>query len=196
MYSSLDELISARGSKPGFFFIQIGANDGVTDDVIRPYILKYGWSGILVEPLADVYEKLKKNYRHQKGLTFINAAVTPEAGVVEFWRHPELPQCSGLGVRTRLQHRASMEKVLVRGVTMSSVMESRIGDVDLVQIDTEGFDDQVITGIPFERCRPRALRWEHKHLKMGLRQELEKKLGGLGYGFIWEAHDTVAYLKE
>lgn len=41
-------------------FIQIGANDGITDDPIRKYILNHNWKGVLVEPNASVFESLKK----------------------------------------------------------------------------------------------------------------------------------------
>jgi hypothetical protein len=41
---------------PDFFFIQIGANNGMTGDPIRKYILKYHWRGILVEPQPDIFQ--------------------------------------------------------------------------------------------------------------------------------------------
>ncbi len=42
-----------------FFFIQVGANDGVLDDPIRALILEYRLAGLLIEPLPDIFEKLK-----------------------------------------------------------------------------------------------------------------------------------------
>ena len=37
-------------------FVQIGANDGSYGDPLRPYVLRYPWHGILVEPQPDVFE--------------------------------------------------------------------------------------------------------------------------------------------
>ena len=37
-------------------FVQIGANDGVTGDPIRRFILEFGWSGVLVEPQLEIFE--------------------------------------------------------------------------------------------------------------------------------------------
>jgi len=51
-----------------FFFIQVGAYDGVTGDPICGYIRRYGWRGILLEPQRDVFLLLQKNYRDQPQL--------------------------------------------------------------------------------------------------------------------------------
>ena len=48
-----------------FFFVQIGANDGFKADPIYLYVRKYGWKGILVEPVSYIFEKLKENYKVQ-----------------------------------------------------------------------------------------------------------------------------------
>jgi FkbM family methyltransferase len=48
--------------RPGFFFVNIGANDGVVADPIYPFIAKYGWRGIAVEPVPYVFEQLRQNY--------------------------------------------------------------------------------------------------------------------------------------
>ena len=39
---------------PRFFFVNIGANDGVSNDLIYPFLREYAWSGIVVEPLAPM----------------------------------------------------------------------------------------------------------------------------------------------
>jgi FkbM family methyltransferase len=179
----------------GFYFVQVGANDGVTDDDIRPYILRHNWRGVLVEPLPDVFERLKKNYAGVERLEFANCAITEKLGQIEFWRHPSLPQCSGLGVRTRIQSRAKMERVEVSGVTWHDLLDHYDVDrIDLLQIDTEGYDAEVIRLFPFERMTPLIIRYEHKHLKMADRQELEAFLRQRHYSLFWEEHDTVAYL--
>ena len=41
--------------------IQIGANDGVRFDILNSYIKKYKTKSVLVEPIKENYEKLKKN---------------------------------------------------------------------------------------------------------------------------------------
>ena len=64
----LDEirrLVDACDS-PGFYFLDIGANDGVTNDPIFPFIEERGWRGLAVEPDPEPAPKLGPPKR-QKG---------------------------------------------------------------------------------------------------------------------------------
>ena len=51
--------------------IQIGANDGLLFDVLNQYIKKFHPSSLLVEPVLENFEKLKKNY-HNLSFYFLN----------------------------------------------------------------------------------------------------------------------------
>src|SRR6266481_6003650 len=59
--------------KKDLFFIQIGANDGVSNDPLYKFVIEYGWAGILVEPLPQVFEVLRRNYADKPNLKFLNA---------------------------------------------------------------------------------------------------------------------------
>lgn len=62
---------------PDFFFIQIGACDGVSFDPIHHLIKKHNWKGILIEPIPHLFTELQKNYSgYEKNLTFLNVAVS------------------------------------------------------------------------------------------------------------------------
>ena len=37
--------------RPQPVFLEIGANDGVANDPIYPFVSRFGWTGIMVEPL-------------------------------------------------------------------------------------------------------------------------------------------------
>ena len=45
-----------------FFFIQVGSSDGITNDPIHDYIVKYKWKGILVEPVEYLFNRLLRTY--------------------------------------------------------------------------------------------------------------------------------------
>ena len=66
--------------KKEIFFVQLGANDGVTADPLYKFVNEYAWRGVLLEPLPDVFETLKKNYRQSDRLKFLNAAISNEDG--------------------------------------------------------------------------------------------------------------------
>ena len=40
-------------------FVQVGSNDATSDDPLRPYVDAWGWTGVLVEPVPYVYERLR-----------------------------------------------------------------------------------------------------------------------------------------
>ena len=56
--------------------IQIGANDGITNDPIHKFIKRDNWKGVLLEPQSYVYEQyLKKIYQENKGIHTLCAAI-------------------------------------------------------------------------------------------------------------------------
>ncbi len=56
--------------------IQIGANDGNQFDNLSLFIKKYNTKSILVEPILELYEELKKNYHSQENVIFENQAIS------------------------------------------------------------------------------------------------------------------------
>lgn len=77
----LDEVVQPY-LRDGFFFVNIGANDGVVADPIYPFIHKYGWRGIAVEPVPYVFEQLRQNYDGLEGVILENAAVSDRQEVL------------------------------------------------------------------------------------------------------------------
>ena len=74
------ELFFSMVDSKKFRFVQVGANDGKTNDPLYHYVKKYNLKGILVEPQKDVFEELKKTYEGVPGLIFENAAIYTEDG--------------------------------------------------------------------------------------------------------------------
>jgi hypothetical protein len=57
-------------------FVQIGSNDGLNGDPIYELVKKNHWHGILIEPIPEIFEQLKDNYReYSKNLIFENIAI-------------------------------------------------------------------------------------------------------------------------
>jgi FkbM family methyltransferase len=70
---------------PAAAFIEIGANDGVQYDHLRPFILSLPWRGVMVEPVPWVFARLRHNYRGRDGVSFENAAIADVDGRVPFY---------------------------------------------------------------------------------------------------------------
>jgi hypothetical protein len=63
---------------------------------------------------------------------------------------------------------------------------------DLVQIDTEGYDHEVVKQIDFDRYRPAIVLYEHYHLQPAEREVCERHLAANGYRSISNFFDTLA----
>jgi hypothetical protein len=77
--------------KGNVYVLQIGACDGSSFDPIYPFIQKYGWAGLLVEPLPDLFERLEDTHmvRLASGnISLANVAVVDEAQECKMLRVP------------------------------------------------------------------------------------------------------------
>ncbi|MCK6380634.1 MAG: FkbM family methyltransferase [Leptospiraceae bacterium] len=196
-------------------FIQIGANDGIMNDPIYQFNVenKDVVSGFVIEPLPDIFEKLVKNYKKCPGIKPFNLAihstkkemilhrVKPEyadkvpafaRGIASFdsshWKKTDLVPSEDY-----------MEQVKVKCVSFSDFMKSNsIKNLDLLLLDTEGYDFEILMSIDFKKIKPRIIRFEH-----GVRNQVmtTKKfiqicdhLNSNGYQIIAESYDATAYL--
>jgi FkbM family methyltransferase len=104
-------LTQVSADRPDFFFAQIGANDGLTDDPIRQFVTKYHWRGVLVEPQPQVFQHLLKNYEQEKQLILENAAIADNDGTARLCVADHRDETANLTVFASLKKDA-----LIRGL--------------------------------------------------------------------------------
>lgn len=82
----------------------------------------------------------------------------------------------------------------VRSVALSGLVEgwSEDGRFDVLQIDTEGFDDRIIMGSDLERLRPKLIFFETAHLSEARKAALWEFLDARGYALIEQDADALA----
>ncbi|HFD13214.1 MAG TPA: FkbM family methyltransferase [Crenotrichaceae bacterium] len=191
------------------FFVQIGANDGVIYDPIYQFVTRYNLSGILVEPVKHYFEQLKQNYQNNPNLTFENVAISNSNEIRDFYRIREnldfLPEwCNGLGtfdLDVLLTHQWAIpnieDYVVTEKVTCITLAElinrNNVKQIDLLLIDTEGFDYQILQQIDFDRIRPGILVYEHQYISKQEKAECEQRLKGYGYQLSHHMGNTLAY---
>jgi len=166
------------------FFVQIGAADGKRADPISPFVKRYGWKGILVEPLPDLFELLQKNYGNRDGLIFENIAITERDEVRKLTRIP-VERIGTRGVpgwafgasslvpdKTRFTaqnspaelHQAltsAAVEVSVNCISLQALLDRHSVDAfDVLQLDTEGYDANILRQLDFERYRPALINME------------------------------------
>jgi FkbM family methyltransferase len=210
------------------FFIQIGANDGVSNDAIHESVVRFGLKGLLVEPQATSFRELTRAYRAHDGVILDNVAISHKDGTQKLYTVdcslPFLRYANQLAsfdyehVRRQLKRhfnngaspavRQSLKDLrltvddcirpeLVTTCTFHTLLEKHgISAYELLQIDTEGFDYEVIKMALIERFRPLLVNYEHEHLKERDKVECWNYLRNQGYKLFTHEGNTAAYLVE
>jgi FkbM family methyltransferase len=211
----LDLLVAARvHDNSEFFFVQIGASDGIAGDPLHPLIARYGLKGLSVEPQPMVFEQLRNNRSIYPGQIFENAIVGETDGVATLY----LP-VGGTEIPYSLKQAASLERaqlsaildrysaalgkspeseILITPVQLPSLTlvtlfsKHHITSVDLLILDTMGFDFRIIKQIPFASIAPSLIQFEHRLLPRDERTACFKLLADNGYCFCHVDMDTIA----
>ncbi len=191
-------------SKETVRFVQVGAMDGVSYDPIHKYVKNFGWQGILIEPLPDMMQSLKSSYRDCKGLIFENIAISDKKETKTLYRvEPEVIKKHQLpdwlkGMSTFVDgkldnYRQYVKKQPVQCYPLMSVLEKhRLPCIDVLQIDTEGFDYKVFKQLDFSKYRPSAINIEVVNLEAEEFDLLQSELLNQGYVFYRYEMDMIA----
>jgi FkbM family methyltransferase len=186
-------------------FLQIGAMDGVKHDELYRYVVSNDWTGVLVEPLPDMFEQLIQNYQEQPGLKFECSAITNEDGLVTMSRIPKeliqdkvVPEwaegCSTLVtdgyIADLLPH---MVKETVRGITLKTLYEKYGNDFNLVQVDTEGFDYDIFLQLMNNGFTADLYKIEIAHITYTKTVWMRWVLENQGYKTFIDGYDLIAY---
>jgi FkbM family methyltransferase len=203
------KLLSSFGDAyPQAFFVEVGSNDGEQHDHLRPLILSLEWRGLMVEPVPYVFERLRRNYEDVDRVTLVNVAIADRDGELPFFHMREAEPGErvpfwyhGTGSFSReavLGHAKDIPDVEERLVTttvpcltFASLLARYEADrVDLLLVDTEGYDWELLRMIDLAAVRPRLVVYEHFHLSPGDRADALARFAELGYETMEEGFDT------
>lgn len=149
------------GRKPSGFFIDVGANDPVVNSQTW-FLEQRGWSGILVEALPHLAEKLRAN---RPACRVFHAACGPPD-------HPETvdfheAEAGGLSGLQQNPLGGDERYVATHKVPMLSlteiIQEAGSPTVDFLSVDVEGAEFEVLRGLDLQRNGP-ALMLIEDHL--------------------------------
>lgn len=195
-------------------FIQIGANDGVHDDGLRPLIADHKLQGILVEPQPHAAELLRERYRTNSNVKVAEVAVASENGVLQLWRVSEVTLIGKLkmdavtsfdrdSLSVKLKRwgvKAELEPFSVKAMSLQGILEEyQIESPDIVMIDTEGMDRIVLDQVQLSESGPALIQFEINNLNSRDLEYCRQRLVGVGYRFILTERDVIcihpAYLR-
>jgi FkbM family methyltransferase len=167
------------------FFMEIGAWDGITCDFFYPLVKKHKISGILIEPLEDIFLKLKENYAYHNKIFFENIAVAEKDCIKPLYfilsnSQTTTPAYASLKKEVTQEGVAYLQRnnILPAGgssqyilskpvqcLSISTIIKKhKLNKIDILQIDTEGYEYEILKSTPFDKIKPRAIRCEYLNL--------------------------------
>ena len=209
----LYELLKKNG---GLYFVQIGANDGIRFDPIYGFVKanRHQVSGIVIEPLSAYFDQLCDTYRTFPNITPLNKAIhTSEKEMLIYQvspdRHSDYPSWV-TGISSFNKDKLIDSDGVDPGAIISEavqcisldqlIRENDLSSIDLLQIDTEGYDYEIISAIDFSLVKPKLIHFEHGLPKNIMsRQNLDKLrdlLHSNGYELWMKEWDALAYRSD
>ena len=172
--NSLDRRIEKHLPSTGVF-IEAGANDGLNQSNTLFLARKYGWCGILIEPVPRLHARCLKN---RKDSLCINVAlVSPEDSgnfieMIDVDLMTQVKQSKSFAANeAKLKAGETVQgikrsEISVRGRTLSEVIDdSPFEVIDLLSLDVEGFELEVLQGITRESHFPNWILIETNNLE-------------------------------
>jgi FkbM family methyltransferase len=189
------------------YFIEIGANDGVSNDPVFPFIRDHGWAGLMVEPLPHAFHLLEENMRPYPGVTPVLAALSDSDGEralytvkveqASFEKSHQFSSFSREVIEKQTQFEPGIAKIIeqtmVPTLSWPSLLARTGGaTVDVLQVDAEGYDAEIIRMIDFSNFRPRLIQYEHCNLTKADQEDIARRLLALGYKLAMTPLDVIA----
>ena len=124
-------------------FMDVGANVGDWTDLF----LRVGgdqMQGVLIEPSGSAMTRLEERFRGRSGISMVHAAASDQAGEAVFSEEANAGETSSL---VRSFSHSSSKKVIVQVTTVDDeAAKAGLTEIDMLKIDTEGFDLHVLNG--------------------------------------------------
>lgn len=181
-------------------FVKVGANDGVTGDPCSDILLAdRRWRGLLIEPVPYCFNRLKANFSDAERFSLERVAIGPVVDTTTFYyvderaraERPELPDWfDQLGSFDRSHIVKHLDGVLEPYILKAPVevcplgaviLRNRLTKIDLLHIDTEGYDFEVLKTLNFSKYKPPLIYIEHQHLPALQKKDMLRLLVGQGY---------------
>jgi len=214
----LDILIQLELFKNQHFnFVQVGANDGQQSDPLYEIIKKHEISGILLEPVPNIFEKLKYNYASSnlvknKKIILENIALTPEgdSGDILFYKFCDTHQddnnnLSGysttdkdklINIRESLGIDNQIDEIKVNYESVPFFLKKRgLNNINLLVLDAEGMDIDIL--MAFLKCEnfPNIIYMEILDQSCDKIMKAVNQLIENGYRIGGDQSDLIAYRK-
>jgi FkbM family methyltransferase len=194
--------------------INIGAMDGVLFDELYGYSNMYKFTGLYVEPIPYLFERLKSNLGELN--TFENSAISDYNGFIDmitidreaidnklvhecfYGMSAVYPPKNGLGSEFDKPTVDKYGKIVkIPCITLETLFNKHnIFNFDIFKIDAEGHDFKIINQLDLNKYKPKVIRCEWINLSDKEKNELTNKFEKYGYVYEILHSDITAISKE
>ena len=188
---SFHGLLTSLTIQDDVFFVDIGSYDGMFQNEFRDYVMRHGWSGIMVEPVKPYFEALQAGMEPYESVKTVHAAVTASNGttrmkVIDDAVSPEwLKGSATVADRQREMCRGpEWREETVPAMSLDTLLDG-VEKIDAICIDAEGCDWDIFEQLSLEKYRPTAIKIELGNLTHDEKVAVQKKLRKHGYRY-WE----------
>ncbi|MCH2156751.1 MAG: FkbM family methyltransferase [Opitutales bacterium] len=185
-------------NKRDFRFVQIGANDGIHADHLAPFLSRNDFIGWMIEPNPLAYRQLEINRGDDSRFRIHKVGISDSPGILSLYFHDDdlgMASFDLSHVRKHLPPHQHPEIVstTVPLVTFSEfVGQQSIHRLNLLLIDTEGYDGKILKSIDFSETEVDVIIFEQCHLDPKDRDETFEHLRSSGYILAYCKEDVVA----
>jgi len=163
--NALDRKLKKYVDFHGGYFIEAGANDGLTQSNSYWFERFRGWRGLLIEAVPEKAEACRRNRPNATvvqsalvGSDSITSVRINTAGLMAFVAsgpQENADEHARLARAMAVQNLAEVNNIEVPAKTLSSILDD-LGSpkVDLFSLDVEGFELEVLRGLDLRRHRP------------------------------------------
>jgi FkbM family methyltransferase len=201
-------------------FLQIGANDGFIYDPLQKFIKRDNWEGVMLEPQPIVFRNfLTKIHAKRPEIIPINAALSSENGktilytiafsserwatglstfdknvLIEKFKDGTIAKkAKKQGIKVPDNKEEWIKELEIETISSNSLIEMFNGKkINLLAIDTEGFDFEILKMLPLEQMLPDVIIYEEEHFDKSTKDDCKKYLEALGYVYHQVDRDVYA----
>ncbi len=209
----------SRNNKP-ISFLQIGANDGFVYDPLHKFIKRDNWSGVMLEPLPDVFNNyLSKLHSKRPEIKTINAALDVADGFRPLYKIALSNKRWATGLSSfykevlisKLNSKRFLKYVKREGITLPENIEEIVvaenipticpetllemfdnKGIKLLAVDTEGFDFEILKMLNLARISPEIILYEEVNFDESTVKECRSYIEKHGYKLLTIKKDVIA----
>lgn len=201
------------------YFIQVGANDGITWDPFHFFVERDGWKGIVIEPQRRVFEdRLRATYEGRPGIRLLNVAVDAvdgarplymysfsasrwATGLASFDKSALVANFDSAYIRDHIRNEnlsvsenpdEYITSEVVQCVSFNTLLAMVDRSVDFLITDVEGHDIQILETFPLDRVRPPNIIFEQPARLDSRFTDFVSKLKFYSYDVFLTGNDAIA----